>query len=185
MSGSDEVTPLVTNRVVGRPFENGRTAFVVLSICTASLLAGCFGSKTYPNTPLDKNLHVHTATDSGSWFSRVRAAVDIHRVGEDCVLDYEGTVQLADPKIDIGIPPHRWSYLVFVFANSAFLANRSGTITYETLLKPRAGSHYEVEVSYRDDMYHVGIREILPNQSTGREIERLAFSACQSSSGRK
>lgn len=59
------------------------------------------------------------------------------RVAEDCVLDYEGTVQLADPKIEIGIPPHRWSYLVFVFANSSFLANRSGTITYETLLKPK------------------------------------------------
>jgi hypothetical protein len=100
---------------MGKPLDIDRTTFVVLSICTASLLAGCFGTKTYPNT-LDKNLHVYTATDSGSWFSRVRAAVDIHRAGENCVLDYEGTVQLADPKIDIGIPPHRWSYLVFVFA---------------------------------------------------------------------
>ena len=168
---------------MGKPLDIDRTTFVVLSICTASLLAGCFGTKTYPNT-LDKNLHVHTATDSGSWFSRVRAAVDIHRSGENCVLDYEGTVQLADPKIDIGIPPHRWSYLVFVFDRSSFFGNRSGTITYETLLKPRPGSQYEVAVSYRDDMYHVGIRETLPNQSTGREIEPLALSTCRSSSGR-
>jgi hypothetical protein len=184
MSGSDEVTPLIKNRTVGRPLDNGRTALVVLSICTASLLAGCFGSKTYPNR-LDKNLQVQTATDSGSWFSRVRAAVDIHRVGEDCALDYEGTVQLADPKIDIGIPPHRWSYLVFVFANSSFLANTSGTITYVTLLKPQAGSHYEAAVSYRNDMYHVVIRENSPNQSTGREIERLALDTCRPSSGRR
>lgn len=169
---------------MGKPLNPGRTAFIVLSICTASPLAGCFGSKTYPNT-VDKNLHVQTATDSGSWFSSVRAAVDIHRVAEDCVLDYEGTVQLADPKIDIGIPPHRWSYLVFVFANSSFLANRNGTITYETLLKPETGFHYDVAVSYRDDMYHVGIRETSANQSTGREIERLALSACRSSFGRK
>ena len=119
---------------MGNPLDIGRVAFIVLSISTASLLAGCFGSKTYPNT-LDKNLHVHTATDSGSWFSHVRAAVDIHRVGEDCALDYEGTVQLTDSEIDIGIPPHRWSYLVFVFGSSSFFANRSGTITYETLLK--------------------------------------------------
>ncbi|MCI0428535.1 MAG: hypothetical protein L0Z46_11015, partial [Nitrospiraceae bacterium] len=98
---------------MGNPLGLGRITFIVLLLCTASLLAGCFGSKTYPNT-LDKNLHVHTVTDSGSWFSRVRAAVDIHRVGEGCALDYEGTVQLADSKIDIGIPPHRWSYLVFV-----------------------------------------------------------------------
>ena len=174
---------LPANQPMGKPLDIGRTTFVVLSICTASLLAGCFGTKTYPNT-LDKNLHVHTATDSGSWFSRVRAAVDIHRAGENCVLDYEGTVQLADPKIDIGIPPHRWSYLVFVFDSSSFFGNRSGTITYETLLKPRPGSQYEVAVSYRDDMYHVEIRETLPNQSTGREIERLALSTCRSSSGR-
>lgn len=172
------------NRAMENPLDIGRIAFIVLSICTASLLAGCFGSKTYPNT-LDKNLHVHTATDSGSWFSRVRAAVDIHRVGGDCALDYEGTVQLADSKIDIGIPPHRWSYLVFVFGSSSFFANRSGTITYETLLKARPNYHYDVAVRYRDDMYHVGIRETLPNQSTGREIEPLELSACRSSTGRK
>jgi hypothetical protein len=165
------------NPAMGNPLDTGRIAFIGHSICTASLLAGCFGSKTYPNT-LDKNLHVHTVTDSGSWFSRVRAAVDIHRVGGNCALDYEGRVQLADPKIDIGIPPHRWSYLVFVFGSSSFFANRRGTITYETLLKPGAGSHYEVAVRYRDDMYHVGIRETLPNQSTGREIEPLKLSAC-------
>lgn len=156
----------------------------MLSIWTAGLLAGCSGIRTYPNT-LDKNLHVHTATDSGSWFSRFRAAVDIHRVGEDCVLDYEGTVQLADRKIDIGLPPHRWSYLVFVFSSSSFLVNRSGTITQETLLKTRPNYHYQVAVQYRNDMYHVGIREILPDQSTGREIEPLPLEACRSSVGRK
>ena len=43
-------------RAMGNPLDIGRIAFIVLSICTASLLAGCFGSKTYPNT-LDKNLH--------------------------------------------------------------------------------------------------------------------------------
>jgi len=178
------VTPLALNRATGNPLDIGRIAFIVLLFCTASLLAGCFGSKTYPNT-LDKNLHVHTVTDSGSWFSRVRAAVDIHRVGEDCALVYEGTVQLADPKTDIGIPPHRWSYLVFVFGSSSFFANRSGTITYETLLKARPNYHFEVAVRYRNDMYHVGIRENLPNQSTGREIEPLELSACQSVTGRK
>src|SRR6266849_1127390 len=158
------------NRSVWNHLDIGRIAFIVLLVCTTSLLAGCFGGKTYPNT-LDKNLHVHTATDSGSWFSHVRAAVDIHRVGEDCALDYEGTVQLADSKIDIGISPHRWSYLVFVFGSSSFLANRSGTITYETLLKPRPNYHYEVAVRYRHDMYHVGTRESPQHQSAGREIE--------------
>jgi len=178
------VTRLATNRTVGNLLGIDRVALVILSICAASHLAGCFGITTYPNT-LDKNLHVHTTTDSGSWFSRVRAGVDIHRVGENCVLDYEGTVQLAAPKTDVGIPPNRWSYLVFVFDNSSFLANRSGTITSETLLKPPAGSQYEVAVRYKDDMYHVKILETLPHHSAGREIEQLPLSTCRLSSGRK
>ncbi len=32
------------------------------------------------------------------------------------------------------------------------LANRSGSITYETLLKPRSGYQYEIKVTYRDDI---------------------------------
>ncbi len=171
-------------RAPEKRFAYGRGVAVGLLVWAATLLPACSGIKAYDNS-LNKNLHVHTATDSGSWFSRVRTAVDIHRVGEDCAIDYEGTVQLADSKIDIGIPPHRWSYLVFVFDSSSFFGNRSGTITYETLLKPRQNYHYDVAVSYRDDIYHVGIRETLPNQSTGRELDRLAFSACRSSSSRK
>ena len=122
MSGSDEVTSLPPHRVLEKWCTHGRSEAVGLMFCAASLLLlpACSGIKTYENS-LNKNLHVHTATDSGLWFSRLRAAVEIHRVGEDCVLDYEGTVQLADPKIDIGIPPQRWSYLVFVFASSSFL----------------------------------------------------------------
>lgn len=157
---------------------------MVFWISTAGLLAGCFGVKTYPNK-LDKNLHVQSVTESGSWFSRVRTAVDIHRVGKDCAIDYEGTVQLTEPTMNIGIPPDRWSHLVFVFASSSFWANRSGTITYETLLKPRPHHHYAVAVSYKNDMYHVAIRETPPNRSTGHEIEPLTLSACRSSSGQK
>jgi hypothetical protein len=169
---------------MGKPLVNGRIAFVVLSICTASLGAGCSGIKTYTNT-LEKNLHVQTATDSGSWFSHVRVAVDIHRVGKDCATDYEGTVQLTEPTMEIGIPPDRWSRLVFVFASSSFWGNRSSTITYETLLRPRPTYHYDVAVSYRNDLYHVAIRETPSNRSPGRELDRLTLSACRSPSTQK
>ena len=148
------------------------------------LLTGCTGIKTYPNS-LDKNLHVETATESGSWLSGIRTAVDIHRVEKNCATDYEGTVQLTESKTDIGIPPDRWSHLVFVFASSSFLANRNSTITYETLLKPKPHTHYAVAVSYKDDIFFVKIRETLPNRSAGREIESLPLSACRSSSSQK
>lgn len=163
---------------------HGRSVAVGLLFFAASLLSACSGIKTYENS-LNKNLHVHTATDSGSWFSRVRAAVDIHRVVEDCALDYEGTVQLTGSATEIGIPPERRSYLVFVFNSFSFFSNRSGTITYETLIKPRSNHQYDVAASYKNDMYHVVIRETPPDRSAGRELDRLALSACRSSSGRK
>jgi hypothetical protein len=50
----------------------GSTVAIILLAC---LLAGCSGLKPYPDT-FEKNLHLHTQTDSGSLFSSVRAAID-------------------------------------------------------------------------------------------------------------
>jgi len=178
------MTRFPPRRLPEKPRTYGRHVGVILLFCAASILSACSGIKTYENH-LNKNLHIHTVTDSGSWFSRVRAAVDIQRVGEDCAIDYEGTVQLTEPVTEIGIPPDRGSYLVFVFSSSSFFSNRSGTITYETLMKPRPHHHYDAAVSYKNDLYHVVIREIRPDRSAGRELDRQALSACRSSSGRK
>lgn len=149
----------------------------LLALLTAAFVAGCSGLKSYQNTP-DNNLRVRTAADSGSWFSTVRTAVDIHGVTVDCQTEYEGTVQLNRPTIDVGIPPNRWSRLVFVFASSSFLANRSGSITYETLLKPRSGYQYEAKVTYKDDMYNVAVHETHPSSSVSRELAHQDLRAC-------
>jgi hypothetical protein len=156
-------------------------SFILACLCTTAFLAGCSGLKPYQNTQ-DNNFHVHTATESGSWFSSVRAAVDIHRVTVDCKTEYEGTLQLNRPTIDVGIPSNRWSRLVFVFSSSSFLANRSGSMTYETLLKPRSGYHYEVKVTYKDDMYNVVVHETAPGSAGGREIEHKDLRACHAKS---
>jgi hypothetical protein len=184
MPGSDEMTRFPPHRLPEKRRTHCRRVAVRLLFCAATLLSACSGIKTYENS-LDKNLHVHTATDSGSWFSRVRAAVDIHRVGEDCALDYEGTVQLTGPATEIGMPQNRRSYLVFVFSSSSFFPNRSGTITYETLINPRPHHHYDTAVTHKNDMYNVVIREIPTDRSAGRELDRLMLSACRSSSDRK
>lgn len=178
------MTPFPSHQVLEKWHAHGRSAVVAPLFCVAILLPACSGIKTYDNS-FNKNLHVRTVTDSGSWFSRIRAAVDIHRVGEQCTIEYDGTVQLTEPTIEIGIPPDRWSHLVFVFASSSFLANRTGTITYETMVKPRPNYRYDVEVSYKNDMYHVAIRETPPNRSTGRELDRVPLSACHSLSAKK
>ena len=69
----------------------------------------------------------------------------------------------------------------FVFSSSSFLAGSSGSIRYETLLKPRAGYTYDVKVSYFDNIYNVTIREIDPRKSSSREIERRSLQACSGS----
>ena len=158
----------------------GRESRVAVTVwLTVILLAGCSGIKPYPDAP-KKNVHVHTTVEPGSWFSSVHAAVDIHRVGTDCKTEYEGTMQLNRPFVELGIPSERRSQLVFVFASSSFWSNRSGTMAHETLVKPRAGYQYRVDVTYRDDIYNVVIRELEPNKSASREIERRGIRDCSS-----
>ncbi|MGQ0666428.1 MAG: hypothetical protein ACT4O4_05275 [Nitrospiraceae bacterium] len=177
MPRSHEVTHAYKERPFIGQIGTGRALFVVVVCWTMTCLAGCSGVKAYPNQ-LEKNLHVQTGVASGSLFSAVRAAVDIHRLGPDCSTDCEGTVQLNSPTIDFGIPSNRWSRLVFVFASYSFWGNRSGTISYETLLKPHVGYHYPIKVTYRDDQYNVVIQETRPGSPVSREIEHKDLQTC-------
>lgn len=178
------MTPRGLGKTLKRPRISGSRTVITALLAATSLLSACSGIKTY-ETSVAKNLQVRTATDAGSWFSSIRTAVDIHRVGKGCATDYEGTVQLNEPTTNIGLPPDRWTHLVFVFASFSFLANKSGTTTYETLLKPRPNYRYHAEVSYRNDMYHVAIREFPPNQSIGRELDSIPLSSCRERSAQK
>ncbi len=149
-----------------------KSQHLVGGLLALGLLVGCSGIKTFPNT-LDKNLHVQTETDSG-----VRTAVDIYRVNADCHTEYEGTVQLRESNVEIGIPAGRASYLVFVFANSSFFGT-SGKISYNTLLTPRSGRHYKIKVRYKDDIYNVTIQEMKRGKVSVREMERRELGACK------
>jgi hypothetical protein len=156
----------------------------IISLALAfGLLSGCSGIKTYQNT-LTNNLHINTETDSGSMFSKVRTAVDIYRVDAECKTEYEGTVQLKKPSVEIGIPSDRLSYLVFVFANSGFFSNSSSMMSYDALLKPRAGYNYDVKVTYIGNIYNVVMHETHPRNKKGREIELKGLNACSPSRNR-
>jgi hypothetical protein len=144
----------------------------------AGLLAACSGIKPYPDLA-EKNLQVRTRTESGSIFSKVRASLDISRVDAQCRTEYRGTVDLKKAAVKVGIPAERWSYLVFYFASSGLLSNKSSTMAQSTLLKPRAGYRYDAEVIYRDDTYNVVIRESRSGTAGGREIELLRLDACE------
>jgi hypothetical protein len=147
----------------------GRLHAVLLA---ASLLAGCSGIKTYSDTA-PRNLRIHAAV------SKVQAALHVHRVDAGCQTEYQGTVRLDKPSIEVGVPAGRSSLMVFTFSSSSFLGGSSSSIRYETLLTPRAGYTYEVKVSYLDNIYSVTIREIDPRRSSSREIERRDLRACK------
>ncbi|MGH8695736.1 MAG: hypothetical protein ACREVS_04635, partial [Burkholderiales bacterium] len=80
--------------------------------------------------------------------------------------------------VSVGIPADRASYLVFDFASSSFLGSARSTISQETLLRPRPGYSYDVEASYKDDIYSVFIREIHPRTGASRAVELRRLSAC-------
>ena len=144
---------------------------------TLWFITGCSGLKTY-HSELENNLQIKTQTDSGSIFSNLDAAVDIHKVNPDCSTEYAGTIQLDDSSKDIGIPAGRSSYLVFVFEKSGIFSAETST-TYNTLIRPRKGYQYIAEVSYQENIYNVIINEIDPGSRKNREIETRGMYACR------
>jgi hypothetical protein len=149
-----------------------------LLACAVVVAAGCGGAVRYADTG-EKNLAISAETSSGSAFSSVKAVLGVHAVDAQCKLAYEGYVDLDRPLVQVGVPPGRLSYLVFEFASSSFMGGRRGSITRETLLRPRAGASYEVKVSYQDDLYDVQIRETPSRGARAREIELVPLSACR------
>jgi hypothetical protein len=146
-------------------------------LLAAGLLAGCSGLKSYPDTA-PKNLVVRTEASSGSVLSKTRVSVHIHEVDASCRTTYLGTVQLGDPTVEIGLPQERASYLVFNFHSSSFLGGTSGSINYETLLRPRGGYTYDAVARYRDGIYLVEIRESGARGKPGPELARRGLADC-------
>jgi hypothetical protein len=147
-----------------------RTVPGALACAAALLAAACAGGKPYPDNVAPNNFSIKTS-------SSARAALGVHRVDAQCRTEYLGTVTLDTASAEIGIPAERWSYLVFDFSTSSFLGGRRTNTTVETLLKPRAGYRYEANVTYRDDIYNVVIREQSP-RGAWREVAFRDLASC-------
>jgi len=154
---------------------NARVCAVIA--LAVGLATGCSGLRLYSNT-LAPNLQIRTEAKSGSVFSSVRADVGIYRVDPQCRIEYQGTVDLDQPTVAVGIPTDRPSYLVFGFSSSSFLGGTRGSISQETLLRPRPGYSYDIEATYKDDLYNVVIREVHPASGVRRAIDLQPLTAC-------
>ena len=143
-----------------------------LVLLGAVLAAACGGAVRYADTG-EKNLVIRAQ------LSDARAVLGVHAVDAQCKPVYEGTVDLDQPVTQVGIPPGRLSYLVFEFSTSSFWAGRRGSITQETLLRPRPGATYDVRVTYKNDLYEVAIRETPPRGGRARDVELAGLGACK------
>lgn len=142
-----------------------------LALAGALLLAGCAGGVRYADLP-EKNLVVRTQLSGAS------AVLGVHAVDAQCKLTYEGFVELDQPVTRVGVPSGRLSYLVFEFATSSFWSGRRGSITQETLLRPRPGVAYEARVTYGEGLYEVALREV-PARGQPREVPLAGLSRCR------
>ena len=153
-----------------------RRSFFILCFVTVSV--GCSNIKSYPNN-LTKNIFIKTKTESGSFFSSVKARVDIFDVDKKCQAKYIGTVDLDEKKKKVGLAKNKISYLDFRFLSSGFLSSSSSSTSMSTLLKARKGYIYDVLVSYVDDLYNVEIWEKRSKRSKGRELDTIPLNECR------
>ena len=137
---------------------------VVLVATLSCLLGACSGLKTY-RSDHQKNLFITTQTEARGWFSGVDASLDIYRMQSECDVDYQGTVNLGDSRVEVGVPADVPAYLVFRFESSAFLSNTNSSMGYDVALYPMAGQVYDVNVTYRDNIYNVEVQERVPGVS--------------------
>src|SRR5215813_11170606 len=147
-----------------------KSALVAGTVVALAGAAGCSGLKTYPDQE-PKNIHVTTHVDRS-----VRAALHVHEITGPCTSRYEGTVTLDKPTIDVGIAADRPLYLLVTFDTSSFLSGSRATSS-GTMMRARAGYAYGLDVSYRQDMYNVTLREI-DRRGVSRELAHEPLVRC-------
>jgi len=53
------------------------------------------------------------------------------------------------------------------------------TTTFNTLIRPHAGYRYNAQVSYKEDIYNVVIKEVDPGSTKSRELDTRGMPACK------
>ena len=144
---------------------------IPLIITLSCLLAACSGLKTY-RSDYQKNLFITTQAEARGWLSGVDASLDIYRMQDNCDVDYQGTVNLGDSLVEVGVPAGQPAYLVFRFESSTFLSNSHSSMGYDVALYPEYGQVYDVNVTYRDNIYNV---EVAERPRGGTEGQQLAI----------
>lgn len=154
-------------------------AIAAILICVS---AGCSGARTYHGEE-QKNLFISTNTPSRGWLSSVDAELDIYEIFDDCGVGYRGTVDLRAPVVEVGVPEGVPAYLVFRIDNVVFTNNTRSTAFYDLALYPEYGQVYDVNVTYRDNLYDIEVEERRRGEPAGEHLYIGRFDHdCQSDS---
>ena len=151
----------------------------------AAALAGCAGTPHY-KSDFPPNLNIKTKLSSPSVLltpalgGSFEADMHVTSIDRRCQKNYRGSVRLDAPAVSVGIPADQPSLLVFEFSGYSAPSRGSASSTYSTLLTPRSGYQYDVDVVYADQMYSVRVFERSARGGGRRELERRPFSACES-----
>lgn len=139
---------------------------------------GCSPVKPYPEQKI-KNISISTQVDSESFFSNVKADIDIFTISPACKLLYEGTLSLDNNSISTGFAINKEHRLSFVFSSSSLLGNSNSSINYSVYLKPRKGYLYDVIVSYKDNIYNVLLYQTNTKTKKRRKLDTGMKKACK------
>ncbi len=151
--------------------------------CSAGLLllsiGGCSGIKSYQDRG-EKNAIIQIKADSGHFFSRRRADLDVHRVNAACEATYLGSRRLETGDLELGLPVGERLLLVFVFQRSSALGGKVSSSAVEMMVTPEPGHRYEFEAYYRNNRYGAMGLAIAPGGKR-QEIEHQRLKDCVAS----
>ena len=160
-----------------KPIYN-KAKYLLALLMLMSFMTGCSSIKTYPNS-FKKNMTVKTTTSSGSILQDVDTYLHIYTLDSKCKSDYLGTVDLDKPVKKVGLPVNKNLYLDFAFVKGGFFSHSSSRINSETLITPRKGRLYEVDVFYEDSIYDVSIWQKKSRKSKKRKLKLVPYEACK------
>lgn len=143
----------------------------VLLLVSASFLASCSNVKPY-QTSANDNFFITSETDSD-----VTAEMDVYSVGNNCKLDYQGTLALTG-EIASGLFVNKLIYLRIRFSTSSFWSSSSTSMSRDILLRPQPANKYNMDVSYIDNIYNVDLKATHRQSKRSRTIESLDWSIC-------
>jgi hypothetical protein len=135
-----------------------------LSIALLATLTACAGTTPYRYSG-ESNVEIRSHVEGA------KARLDIHRLEAQCHTQYEGSVALDQPLLEISIPEDRASVLVVRFETSSFLGGSRGSISREVTVVPRPGLRYRIDARYRDAIYEVTVLEITRGTARTRPLE--------------